>query len=167
MSLRPLVSLGVVLLLGWGCATSLASLDVSTPMPDVVRIISPGPEIPPHIAAFSGVWKGEWDPFPGASQSLVVQSIEAPVAGRDYRVSVIMGWGDNWPGRLTSLAQDYVYLSGTISPDGVLRVEHERRDRVTTYRMTTDRQMLQSAFSAPGQRRQEGLLWRTDHFSVK
>ena len=163
-----LVAVLAVVLLGFGCA----SLDVSTPMPDVVKIIAPGPEIPPHIAAFSGVWKGEWDAFATvtssrARQSLVVQSIEAPGAGRDYRVSVIMGWGDNWPGRLTSLAQDYVYLSGTISPDGVLRVEHERRDRVTTYRMTTDRQMLQSAFSAPGQRRQEGLLWRTDHFSVK
>lgn len=68
--------------------------------------------------------------------------------------------------RVGGSAEGYTRLPGTISQDGIVRVEYTYT-RVTTYRLGPDHQTLVSEFTGGGRGRQQGILWRTDHFQVK
>jgi hypothetical protein len=52
------------------------------PFPDEVQIVDPGSTVSPSLAAFAGVWEGEWDTrFGGLSARLAVQEI-TPTSAR-------------------------------------------------------------------------------------
>ena len=56
------------------------------PLPEVINIVAPGPDVPPEIAAFSGRWKGDWDKV--VDYILIVEQITQTEA------RVISAWGD-------------------------------------------------------------------------
>ena len=72
-------SLACALMLLGGCAGS----EPRTPLPAQVNVVSPGPEIPERVAAFSGIWVGRVETITtgmgtgriGRDQTLVVQRI--------------------------------------------------------------------------------------------
>lgn len=130
------------------CATQLAT---TPPLPPHITITAPGPDIPEPVAAFAGVWKGHWDPPSDQStrrgaaltdQTLVVQRI-APLTGNTYHAGVISSWGEGL-GR----APAFVFISGTIGADGVLRLlDPSRRGGLATYTMAADRQTIVTQYS--------------------
>lgn len=72
-----LVLFGIILI---GCAST-------APLPATLNIVPPAPDVPPEIAAFSGVWKGVWD---GALDGiLVVEKIDTKTA------EIIISLGDS------------------------------------------------------------------------
>ncbi len=58
------------------------------PLPEALNIVPPSPDIPPEIAAFSGVWEGKW----GANQAtvIVIEKIDSSKA----EVIFSLGWGE-------------------------------------------------------------------------
>lgn len=65
-----------------GCAST-------TQLPATINIVPPSPEIPPQIAAFSGIWEGKWRGY--TDIVLVVERIDTQKAeiiycvGANYR----------------------------------------------------------------------------------
>jgi len=50
------------------------SLNLKVPLPDDIKIVAPAGDVPKDIAAFSGVWEGEWA-YLGTKSALVVEEI--------------------------------------------------------------------------------------------
>ncbi|MBU3901644.1 hypothetical protein KJ590_01620 [Patescibacteria group bacterium] len=71
--MKKLLVLAVVLvLLGSGCAT-ISGGGFQTPLPPTLKIVSPSPDVPPQIAAYSGIWEGTWDI--GLNVTIVIEQI--------------------------------------------------------------------------------------------
>ncbi|MDP3014021.1 MAG: hypothetical protein Q8M92_07260 [Candidatus Subteraquimicrobiales bacterium] len=72
-----LVLIGVLVLLGLASCAITGSRSW-TPLPEsgtasAVNIIPPGPDVPPQIAAYSGIWEGTWDN--GRAVTVVIEQI--------------------------------------------------------------------------------------------
>ena len=112
-------SLACALLLLAGCAER----EPRTPLPAQVNVVSPSPEIPEPVAAFSGIWIGQVETIStgmgsgriGRDQTLVVQRISQTSNSFQAVVLWSMGPYDRLPASQTT-------LTGTISPDGVLHL---------------------------------------------
>jgi hypothetical protein len=161
----------VVLVLAGGCAEvdplSAAApkprIDIPTPLPDKFEVETPAPGLPQGIAAFSGVWMGDWmapdqpaGTF-GADHTLVVKRIEG--TGPGYSALLIWsagaapdgsGMGD--PG--------FWEARGSIEADGSLRVVVPGpRGGQAAYRMSADRRALAGEYVVGG-RTLKGTLYR-------
>jgi hypothetical protein len=64
---------------------SLAMAD--TPLPEDMKIVSPGPEVPANIARYSGSWIGNWSIPNRQEVTIVIERIEPP------NVFLINSWG--------------------------------------------------------------------------
>ncbi|NOZ69777.1 MAG: hypothetical protein GXP46_11175 [Deferribacteres bacterium] len=82
-----------------GCAS------VSTaPLPPTLNIVSPSPDLPPEIAAFSGVWEGQWVNM--LDTILVVEKINTETA------EIIYSTGE----REMCCQAIYVYITARVIP---------------------------------------------------
>ena len=105
------------------------------PLPSDVKIVAPGPEVPPEMASFSGTWKGKWKaraPF-----MYIVESIEPNGA-----VTLVYSWAKY---RAWSWSGGYERNSGKISK-GKLRFTNKHGEY--TSRIHDDGRML-SEFRGP------------------
>ena len=144
-----------------GCA----SQELPTPLPSDVTITAPDTSmVPTGVAAYSGIWTGRWahSNWSGAGgnyQTLVVQRIWPAQGGTAYRVRVLLSWGqygNSTPG--------YNSMLGTVSRDGVLRLDRFADGGQTSFSLSNDHRMLTSEYIGPrGSGR--GQLWRRDIFA--
>ena len=82
-SLACIVVLAVVLRL-----TSLVSAQPAVPLPGDLTVEAPGPDVPPELAKFAGVWgNGAWDGV--LAHVLVVEHVRP-----DGQARVVYGYGD-------------------------------------------------------------------------
>ncbi len=80
-------------------ALGIDSCASTAPLPETLNIVPPTPDVPPEIAAFSGVWEGKWR---GSLDTvLIVEKINTEKA------EVIISVG-HWVG--------YVYATANILP---------------------------------------------------
>lgn len=92
----------VLMLLVMGACFSVCSMAHGewSDLPSDLNIIRPGSEVPPEIAAFSGIWQGEVRNARGfvtGNMQIVVESIERvdSPAGTSYRATVMYYWQGN------------------------------------------------------------------------
>ncbi|RJQ44668.1 MAG: hypothetical protein C4538_09855 [Nitrospiraceae bacterium] len=76
----------VFALLVLGCAST-------APLPPTLNIVPPGPDVPPEIAAFTGVWVGMWNS--ALDTILVVEKINAEQA----EIIISFGTGQGFEAR--------------------------------------------------------------------
>ena len=94
---RLLVLVGVLILLGVaGCATNGYYW---TPLPEpgiisAVKIISPDPDVPPQIAAYSGIWEGTWDNE--RNVTIIIEQIKPPEVIAIYSYGPIFRSKGGW-----------------------------------------------------------------------
>ncbi len=163
-AMRPVILLGAVLLLALsgGCAqidplsaeAPKPRIDIPTPLPEKFEVELPSPDLPRGIAAFSGVWLGDWnmpdqprDAF-GADHTLVIKRIEK--AGPGYTATLIWsagrapeGWRIGDPG--------FWEARGDIGADGALRVVVPGpKGGQAAYRMSADRRALAGEYTVGG-----------------
>ena len=69
----------LITVLGMATAGEKVLLTVEVPLPEDLKIVAPAEDIPKEIAAFSGVWEGEW-PAIGPEAVLVVEEINSKEA---------------------------------------------------------------------------------------
>ncbi len=84
----------VVLIVLTGLALySCATMNSVVPLPNIL-IVSPDPNLPPEIKAFSGKWGGSWwyQPNPSSGRLDAVLIIEGIM---DEQATVVYGWGNN------------------------------------------------------------------------
>ncbi len=70
----------------------------SVPLPQIVQIVLPDPNLPLEIKAFSGKWGGRWwDPkFSGGLNTvLIIEKID------EHQATVVYGWGDSFEWNIT------------------------------------------------------------------
>jgi hypothetical protein len=104
-----LLLLSLFLLAGiTGCSTVLSS---KPPLPETLNIIFPSTDIPPEIAAFSGIWEGKWGSIQDAI--IVIEKIDTKTA------EVIMSFGKAAAG-ISSETSHYYYLTATVLPGPIL-----------------------------------------------
>ena len=107
--MRKLLVLAVVLvLLGSGCAT-VAGGESQTPLPATVKIVPPGSDVPPQIAAYSGIWEGMWDV--GRSVTIVIEKITMD------EVIAIYSWG---PQLKYNSQEGWRRVTGSIKNDSIV-----------------------------------------------
>jgi len=108
--MRKLLVLAVVLvLLGSGCATVTGGWS-RTPLPATINIVPPSPDVPPQIAAYSGIWEGIWDI--GLNVTIVIEQIT------NEEVIAIYSWGtlprrnitEGWRGVIGHVQNDSIVL---------------------------------------------------------
>lgn len=87
-----LILIGLILI---GCASTAK-------LPATLNIIPPAPDVPPEIAAFSGIWEGKWYGY--TDVVLVVEKIDM------QKAEIILSYGANY--RHNSY---YNYYTATIS----------------------------------------------------
>ena len=92
--------------------TTAAAFAASTPLPTSVKVVPPAADVPPSVAAYSGIWVGQWKD--GPEHTLVVEQIE----GRN--VKLVYSWGVGPRGR-NPQKPGYVRADGAIDDEGVLR----------------------------------------------
>lgn len=93
-----------------GCTTAAPPVGrIRTPLPPDLNITAPPADAPASVAAFSGIWVGEWQRT--LDSTLVVERIEGSSATVVYSWGSATRWGVD-PG--------YLRVRGTISEDGVL-----------------------------------------------
>jgi len=71
---------------------SCATVSSVVPLPNDILIISPDPNLPPEIKAFSGKWGGRWWSS-GSSGGLDAALIVEEITGE--RATVVYGWGNS------------------------------------------------------------------------
>lgn len=101
------ISLVLLLVAIVGC-TSISS----APLPATLNIVHPSPDIPPEIAAFSGIWEGQWIDEQyrhGPDTILVVEKIDTNEA------EVIISFGTN-----VEYKPAYLYKTAKISAGPVI-----------------------------------------------
>jgi len=109
MKKRVKIGILMVLLIFTSCATNL---DIWTPLPtadspEPLKIIPPGPEIPPSIANYSGIWEGVLDN--GRPVTVVVEKISAD------SVIAIYSWG-----HLNDSPGGWIRVKGKIDGDSIV-----------------------------------------------
>lgn len=66
-----------------------------SPLPKDVRVVAPGPEIPPKLAQFSGTWEGTFGRTgDGRQATLVVEEIK-PSQSEGFDATVVYSWSGN------------------------------------------------------------------------
>ena len=73
------LSAALTVFFGNALAGEKVLLTVEVPLPEDLKIVAPAEDIPKEIAAFSGVWEGEW-PVLGTEAVLVVEEINSKEA---------------------------------------------------------------------------------------
>lgn len=107
--MKRLWFLAVILVLwGSGCAT-IADGGPQTPLPATAKIVPPSPDVPSHIAAYSGVWEGVWDV--GIATTIVIERIAAD------EVIAIYSWGSAPRG---DLSPGWIRLTGRVENDSIV-----------------------------------------------
>ncbi len=95
-----------------GCVTMFPS---KPPLPEVLNIIPPSPDVPPEIAAFSGVWEGKW----GAIQDtvIVIEKIDTKTA------EVIISLGEVGGGEKVGIYPQniYRYVTAAVLPGPIIQ----------------------------------------------
>ncbi len=83
----------IILILGYGIiyADEIKTINVDVPLPDDIKIIACGKDVPKKIAAFSGVWEGEWG-IDGVESVLVVEEINSKEAKVIYCQGEMKGY---------------------------------------------------------------------------
>ena len=152
-------------LLSTGCSSQGQPGQIRTPLPDTIRVHAPASDIPEPVSAFSGVWTGRWASHVGALASgsipvdhtLVVERIRRR-ADDTYHATVIYSLGQG-----PTHGPLFYPTRGTISLDGVLRLEPTRDGQAPLYRLSSNRKTLSSEVHGTlGQPfTASGLLWRT------
>lgn len=153
-----------------GCAAQ----EPRTPLPAQVEIVSPGPDIPESVAAFSGIWTGRIETISSGTgsgqilrdQTLVVQRIRQ-TDNTTYQALILWSVGP-----FERMPASQATVTGTISPDGVLHVGPLRSGLSSTYKMSADRSSLASESVGPTfvggtPSTWRGTLWRNRMFPDK
>ena len=81
----------LITVLGMATAGEKVLLTVEVPLPEDLKIVAPAEDIPKDIAAFSGVWEGEW-PVLGIEAVLVVEEINSKEAQIIYAKGKLSGF---------------------------------------------------------------------------
>ena len=123
-----------------------------TPLPDDLALMQPAPDVPSALAAFVGVWAGQW--LNGPDHTLVVEKIEGRKARVVYSYGVVPGGGEAGFGR----------VDADLTESGALRASL-RNGAVVVYRISPDGRSLAGewlrqgrAFAGTFQRREIGGL---------
>ena len=161
MTTFAVVGVGLILLMG--CATQT---DIATPLPESWEVRPPPSGTPEAVAAFSGIWVGRWEKgwsVDGAwsvntAHTLVVERV-VQASVDTYRAHVIYGWA----GTRSATPEGSFRTVGTITPDGVLRLQRFPDGRDHTYTLSEDRRTM--SFDTKGHWRNyymvvSGTLWR-------
>jgi hypothetical protein len=95
-----------------------------TPLPEDMKVVPPGPDVPANIARYSGIWSGNWSTANKQEVTLVVERIEPP------NVYLVNSWG--FGGRS---AAGYSRVKGFIEGDRV--VFETKTTRTTLFLLPT------------------------------
>jgi hypothetical protein len=113
-------------------STLVAAL--GTPMPDDLALVAPATDVPPALAAFSGVWSGRWGLGAVRQHTLVVERID----GRNAKLVYSLGKA---PPRATVPDPTFSRVVGVFDDDGSLRATLAN-GAVVIYRLSEDRHSL-------------------------
>ena len=110
--MKVLVLVGVLVLLGLSCAT-VSSNDSWTPLPEPgtissVKIVPPGLDVLPQIAAYSGKWEGKWNN--GRWVTIIIEKIEPPDVVAIYSWGLLGDTKGGWTRVLGQIEKDSVAL---------------------------------------------------------
>jgi hypothetical protein len=94
---------------------------VKTPLPPNLKIQPLDVSLPPDVAAFAGIWIGEWNTNPPRDSTLVVYKIYPKDSKGRHRADFIYSWG---PFRARGEA-GHIDIEGEIN-DGELRGQYGR-----------------------------------------
>ncbi|NOZ69776.1 MAG: hypothetical protein GXP46_11170 [Deferribacteres bacterium] len=102
-----------------GITGCVAMSPAKPPLPAVINIIPPSPDLPPEIAAFSGVWEGKW----GAVQDtvIVIEKIDAKTA----EVLISFGEAERTGIRPQNI---YHYQTAAVLPGPIIQWKISNRD---------------------------------------
>jgi hypothetical protein len=171
MRLAAVLPVLLVVALSAGCAEvdplSAAApkprIDIPTPLPDKFEVETPPSNLPQGIAAFSGVWMGDWmapSQAPGtfgADHTLVIKRIEG--TGPAYTAILIWSAGSA-PDGFGMGEAGFWETRGSIAADGALHVQVPGpRGGQAAYRMSNDRRALAGEYQVGGQTL-KGTLYR-------
>jgi imidazolonepropionase-like amidohydrolase len=107
------------------------------PLPDDLKVVDPGADLPPELAAYSGTWEGAWGNV--LKSRLVVEQIDAEAA------RVVYAWADHPQGRFKG---DWTRVKAKVLPGGKL----QWGDPVKfTFEMAQDRMSIAGEREAAGQ----------------
>ena len=82
------------------------------PLPERLEIIPPAPDVTPEIAAFSGVWEGQWGAMKGIDTIVAIEKID------NRKAEILFSFGGETPGQ--------VYFIASVLPGPVLEWEIEK-----------------------------------------
>ena len=101
---------GVVLILTGLALYSCATMNptASVPLPQTVQIVTPDPNLPPEIKAFSGKWGGKWRHPSYSSNSGVDAVFIVEKIIDEHQTVVIYAWGDSKEWNVTKGWQRFV-----------------------------------------------------------
>ena len=127
------IRLIVIIVLMLGCIGSGIIGCVSTiRLPENINIVPPSPDLPPELAAFSGIWKGMWRGY--HEGIVIVEKINMKKA----RVLFSFGEVQGYEAR-------YFYRTLRIEDGPILRIIYDNGDQMTL-KLNDDRNKLQGAF---------------------
>lgn len=86
-----IVCIILITVLGMATASEKVLLTVEVPLPEDLKIDAPAKDIQKEIAAFSGVWEGEWSAL-GIEAVLVVEEINSKEARIIYARGKLSGF---------------------------------------------------------------------------
>lgn len=115
----PWRALVACLLLGLSLGNGCASI----PPPQEIKVVPPGPSIPPDLARFSGRWVGKWDD--SRDHQLIVSEIRPPREIVVYAFRAVPGF-PRWS------------RESATYEDGLLRIDFPGMGTVATYQMNVD-----------------------------
>ncbi|MCX5909824.1 MAG: hypothetical protein NTY64_22265 [Deltaproteobacteria bacterium] len=86
----------VVLVLTGLALCSCATMNPVIPLPNDILIVSPDPNLPPEIKAFSGKWGGRWwNPSGPSNHGLDAVLIVEEIIN-ERQATVVFGWGNSF-----------------------------------------------------------------------
>ena len=94
-------------------------LNLDVPLPDDITIVAPAEDVPKDIAAFSGVWEGEWV-WNRSKGVLIVEEINS----KEAKVIISRGKGQG----IYTQAGDYQRYKAIVTPEN-LKLEFSYGDR--------------------------------------
>ena len=124
--LSLLTLLGYFLLNISGCAST-------APLPATLNIVPPSPDLSPEIAAFSGIWEGQWRGF--QDTILVVEKID------NNKAEVILSYG-----MTEGFEARYFYKTAEVSDGPVIRWTDPSGDQMI-FKIDKDLDKIHGAFT--------------------
>lgn len=107
-----------------------------TPLPLEMRITPPLPDLPKHIAGFSGTWYGSWDGI--QSTTLVVERVNPP------EIIAVYSWG-----KIRDIEGGWRRYIGKIEPDKRKITVVSEKDLSITYTLSDDGEKLEGEYRRP------------------